>query len=205
VIRFLPVLAVLLGSVFALSLEARVGETRGAIEARLLNSGGIVYRDEVARSNRSAGMPYADYLAYLPDSAEVRIYFKTADGRNPSSSELREKGMPRGWDFHVVYVGGKSVIEVYQRSVPMTEFERNQLLAINAGGGYWKRVSKEAQREAVTVFGFGMERSDGSLRARQVGRKGDILMIFDADLDKRLAEISTNDQQQKAPVSVGGF
>lgn len=183
--------------------DARIGERRESIERRLFDSGGIVYRDEVIEESRRKGMPYLKYFEYLPGSADVRLYFKTADGRRPTSSELEEKRMAAGWDLHVVYLGGKSVIEVYKRSQGMSEFELNHLLALHGEGGYWKRPSKEEMAEVVSAFGFEMVRSDGLVRAKKLGADG--LMFVDSEVDIKLAEMNTSNLQESAPVSVDGF
>ena len=185
------------------TLDARIGERRESIERRLFSSGGIVYRDDTIKESRRKGMPYAQYLEYLPGSSDVRIYFKTSDGRRPSSSELSDRRMSAGWDLHVVFVDGKSAIEVYKRSQGMTEQEFNRLMAIHAGGSFWKRLGKEDQDEMVSAFGFEMIRDDGLVRARKLGR--DSVLFFDTEIDVELAEMKTSDLQEKAPVSVDGF
>ena len=111
--------------------------------------------------------------------------------------------MPAGWDLHVVYVDGKSAIELYQRSQGMTDFETNHLLNLHTDGGYWKRPSKEEKEKLVSAFGFDMVRSDGRVRAKKIG--GDKLMFVEADTDKRLAEMNTNELLELAPISVEGF
>jgi hypothetical protein len=184
-------------------LAARIGERRDTIEKRLFGSGGIVYRDDVIEANRRKGMPYLKYFDFLPSGSDVRIYFKTADGRRPASAELEEKRIAAGWDLHVVYVGGKSMIEVYKRSSSINDEEFNHLLALHAEGSFWKRLEKEDKKEAVSAFGFDIVRNDGRVRARKVS--GDTLMFFDADLDVKLAEMNESDLQEKAPVSVNGF
>jgi hypothetical protein len=190
-------------STFPTIVEARIGERRESIERRLFDSGGIVYRDDAIEENRRKGMPYLRYFEYLPGSADVRLYFKTADGRRPTSSELEEKRVAAGWDVHVVYVGGKSVIEVYKRSQGMSEHEFNYLMALHAEGSFWKRPTKEEQAELVSAFGADMIRDDGQVRAKKLG--GDAVMFVDSDADIRLAEMNTSDLQEKAPVSVEGF
>ena len=50
---------------------ARIGERRESIERRLFSSGGIVYRDDTIEENRRKGMPYAQYLEYLPSNTYV--------------------------------------------------------------------------------------------------------------------------------------
>ncbi|MEC8614276.1 MAG: hypothetical protein VX372_02880 [Verrucomicrobiota bacterium] len=185
------------------TMDARIGERRESIERRLFSSGGIVYRDDTIKESRRKGMPYSQYLEYLPSSSDVRIYFKTSDGRRPSSSELNDRRMSAGWDLHVVFVNGKSAIEVYKRSQGMTEQEFNRLMAIHASGSFWKRLGKEDKDEMVSAFGFEMVRDDGLVRARKLGR--DSVLFFDTEIDVELAEMKTSDLQKRAPVSVNGF
>ena len=197
------IVTIVLHIFFPSSVYARIDERRESIERRLFASGGIVYRDDEIEASRRRGMPYMRYLQYLPGSADIRIYFKTSDGRRPTSSELEQRRKSAGWDLHVVYVDGKSVIELYQRSQGMTDFETNHLLNLHTDGGYWKRPSKEEKEEIVSAFGFEMVRSDGRVRAKKIGN--DKLMFIEADIDKRLAEMNTNELQQSAPISVNGF
>jgi hypothetical protein len=111
--------------------------------------------------------------------------------------------MSAGWDLHVVYVNGKSAIEVYKRSQGMTEQEFNRLMAIHAGGSFWKHLGEEDKDEVVSAFGFEMVRDDGLVRARKWGK--DSVLIFETEIDVELAEMKTSDLQEKAPVSVDGF
>ncbi len=155
--------------------------------------------------NRRKGMPYLQYLELLPSSSDVRIYFKTADGRRTKPSELEDKQVHSGWDLHVVYVNGQSAIEVYKRSKKMNDFELNQLLVLHGGRSFWRKIDKEEvkEKEEDSVFGYDMVRDDGAVRARKLGGEG--IMFFDAQTDMRLAEVNANILQQKAPISVGGF
>ena len=188
---------------FPNSADARINERRESIERRLFASGGIVYRNDEIESSRRRGMPYMQYFQYFPSSANIRIYFKTSDGRRPTSSELDQRRMAAGWDLHVVYVDGKSVIELYQRSKGMTDFEFNHLLNLHTEGGYWKRPTKEEKEELVSAFGVDMVRSDGRVRAKKLG--GDKLIFVEVETDKLLAEMNTNELLQSAPISVEGF
>lgn len=181
--------------------DARVGESKETIERRLFGSGGIIYRDDAVENSRRKGMPYMRYLDYLSSSADVRIYYKTADGRRPMASELEEKRVQPGWDVHVLYIGGKSVLEIYKRSQSMSEYEMNYIIALQGGGPGWKKVVKEELEPSV--FGYDMESADGSVRAKKLG--GDSLLFVDATIDMGLAEMKTNDLLEKAPVSVNGF
>lgn len=202
--RLAVLLVCALGAGFAVPaapVEGRIGERRQTIEKRLKNSGGIVYRRSGMVEERKKGMPYMKYMEYLPGSTELRVYYKTADGRNPSSGELIEKGSLPGWDLHVVYVGGRSAIEVYKRSGGMSEYEFNKLLSKLAGDSYWKKVKKDER--GSSAFGYTMEREDGTVRAKKSGN--DTLMIFSSSIDERLAERNEEELAEQAPVSVEGF
>ena len=182
--------------------EARIGESKATIERRLLRTGGVVYRDDAIEAKRRKGMPYREFLPLIPhENVFVKLYFKTAEEREPSSSELSAKGMPDGWDLHVVFVGGKSAVEVYHRSQPMSEYEANELLARQSGDSFWKRV--KGSEKKPSAFGYEMVRDDGALRARRLG--GDKLLIVSAELDKQLAQNREQSLIEEAPVSVRGF
>ena len=190
----------------------RIGESRMVIERRLTQAGGIVYRDEAIKQSRRRGMPYMRFYDYFPEMAEVRIYFKTDDGRKPKSSQMSEKQSAPGWDIHVLYVEGKSVLEVYARSrQAMTEYELNHILQLQAGSGYWNRVSQPSPRasndsvesDLPSAFGHEMERSDGQVRAKKI--KANAIMLFDLDLDVRIAREKHADLQAQAPISINGF
>lgn len=190
------------------TVEARIGESRDSLERRLLNAGGIVYRDDVVEANRRRSMPYLKFLEFIPDSVDVRIYYKTIDGRKPKSSDMEEKRVHPGWDIHVLYIRGVSMLEVYKRSQPMTDPEMKLLLATLAQGSYWKKVDTTAAEAAgeekkVSAFGFDMERNDGKVRGKKVGQT--TVMIFDAALDTRLAKMQVEDDQERAPTSINGF
>jgi hypothetical protein len=189
--------------------EARIGERKDSIERRLFSSGGIVYRDDIVEQARRRGMPYLKYLELLPESSEIRIYYKTANGRRPASKELDAKRILAGWDVHVLYVDGKSVIEVYKRSQAMTNYEYNQLLALQADGSYWKKKEKapksadqQKSAEDISAFGYEMQTANGTVGAKKIGNG---LLFFDRELDQLLAEMSDSDQMEKAPISVQGF
>jgi hypothetical protein len=194
-------------SALSSTAEARIGELQESIERRLYASGGIMYRDDVVEASRRKGMPYLKYLELMSSSTDVRIYYKTADGRRPASKELEEKRVLPGWDLHVLYVDGKSAIEVYQRSQAMSDYELNQLLTLQAQGSFWKKIEKAPKgsdkgEAPPSAFGYEMELDNGSLRAKKMGNG---FMIFDARLDAMLARVQDSDLQEKAPLSVGGF
>ena len=207
--RILPSCAFVWAGLLSLAIgtvaQARVGEGQSTIERRLFASGGIQYRDDEIVAKRQKGMPYLQYLDYLPKSVDLCLYFKTDDGSRPKSSEMEANRLPAGWDVHVLYVRGKSVLEVYKRSKQMSDYEFNILLKLQAGGSFWKKVAKGdlAEDAPASAFGFEMMTEDGKVLAKKLGADG--LMVFNAELDMRLAQSLAADLQELAPQSVSGF
>ena len=125
------------------------------MEKRLNVSGGLQYREERVLSNRRRGMPYQKYLDYLPERSEIRVYYKTLDGKKPVAKEMKASGMLEGWDVHIIFVEGKSVLEIYRRSSSINEFEFSALLRLQTGQSFWeKRDTNDENDETVTAFGF---------------------------------------------------
>ena len=50
--------------------------------------------------------------------------------------------MLEGWNLHILFVQGKSVIELYKRSDRITEFEFIQLLNLQSGNSFWEKKAK---------------------------------------------------------------
>jgi hypothetical protein len=213
------VLAAMVTCLLPRAADARVGEHRNAFERRLFNNGGIIYRDKEERETRRKSGPYTPYLQYLGGSAEVRVYFKSDDGRQPTQADLDKGTLESGWEVHVLYVSGKSVLELYKRIGSMSEYEMNALLAIMGGGGYWKEAEPVLEEEPdpiveegespdeedeppPSVFGFEYVRSDGEVRAKKTGGG---LMVFQKQLDEYLAKQHEGNLIQSAPKSVQGF
>jgi hypothetical protein len=182
--------------------QARVGESRSSLETRLFNSGGLEYNDDEMVARLKKGKPYTKLDGVMPASAEVRIYYKSADGARLKPSELKARRGSGGWDVHVVYISGNSVLELYERSGGMSDFEMNRLLAVQAGGSFWKKVGKDDE-ETPSAFGFSMIRDDGKVRAKKSGRNA--LLFVNSQFDARLKEVKVADLQERAPVSVQGF
>lgn len=196
----------LLSSAFAPRAEARIGESAQTIERRVYANGGIKYRDDDVLENRRKGIPYLQFMDYLPAGSKLSVYFKTHDGRKPKSSDMESARMHPGWDLHVIYVNGKSALELYKRSQAISEFEFNQLLVLQQGGG-WMKVQPgppaAGEEPPVSAFGFTMVSKDESVRAKKIG--GDGVLFILSEMDIALAETKLESLQDSAPRSVMGF
>ena len=190
--------------ILTLFLNARIGEERIALERRLLKSGGYQYRDEKVIENRRKGMPYIKFEEFFPDRADLRIYYKTIDGRKPLSKDIKTSAMLEGWNLHVLFAQGKSVLEVYKRSEKITEFEFIHLLNLQSGNSFWeKKTDKELNDGEYSTFGFDMQRNDKALRAKKLG--SNTVMIFSAGFDHLMKKSIREEQMEIAPESIDGF
>ena len=202
----IPIRLIILSLIFILlsPIYARIGEERLELEKRLNVSGGLQYREERVLSNRRRGMPYQKYLDYLPERSEIRVYYKTLDGKKPVAKEMKASGMLEGWDVHIIFVEGKSVLEIYRRSSSINEFEFSALLRLQTGQSFWeKRDTNDENDETVTAFGFDYERNDKKLRAKKLG--SNMMLICSAPFDKFIKQEFLDKQMESLPASIKGF
>lgn len=209
--------AVLLSSALtSTEAEARIGESKPELEKRLFSTGALAYRDEKIIEARKQGKPYVGYLSYLKSDVEVQVYHKPASSEEKAQrSKFTEKRMLPGWDLHVVYVNGKSALELYERSTSITEQELNLLLLLQADGQRWSKrdsdglggnkdreATTESERKNATAFGFQMISNDGIIRANKKNKE---VLFIDAVFDARLAAAREDERNTSAPESVYGF
>ena len=196
---------------------ARLGETRDAIERRILqpNLGKMFFRSkeketpqaERERQREEKDQPFSDARKFFPADTQEAIYWKSALGNQLSSEN--------GWKVHVFYMGGRSALEAYRRTGEgLNEFEVRALLAANRGASVWRKMSGEGGGTNGIAYDYELE--DGSMRAKQ---QGNWLMIFSTrlnnyvieqqkiakQLDDKERELQKQEQQTKAPESVQGF
>jgi hypothetical protein len=202
--------------IFPCALHARIGETQDVLEKRILRPGlGKLYprmtdaskdkdRD---RPRKKEEDPLKDVRAFLPSEATQGLYWKSAVA-NQLSNET-------GWKIDIVYVGGRSALEVYKRvGDALSEFEVRGLLSVNKGGSSWKKSASDGG--GVKGIGYDYELEDGSMRAKQ---QPDCLIVFSTKLDnyvmqQQVAAKELRDTQReqlkkeqslKAPESLAGF
>ncbi|MGJ8641450.1 MAG: hypothetical protein ACSHYA_18820 [Opitutaceae bacterium] len=205
----LLIVGMMIAPTFQSPLNARIGESKPELERRLFDRGGLAYRDEDIIEARREGMVYEEFIPYLVSDVDVQVYHKSADKENKAlRSKFTAKRMDPGWDLHVIYINGKSALELYQRSGKMTEQELNLLLVLQGGGKNWVKretdgLSKtDESDENKTAFGFEMVRNDGKVRAKKIS-KG--ILFVDAVRDSQFAIARDADRNSSAPESVNGF
>ncbi|MGJ8652389.1 MAG: hypothetical protein ACSHX8_03865 [Opitutaceae bacterium] len=211
----LAVVGMIINLSFTSHVDARIGESKPQLEARLLARGGVAYRDDAIIEARREGMVYEEFLPYLHSNVDIQIYHKPADsGTKAKRSEFSAKRMSAGWDLHVIYINGTSALELYQRSGKITDQELNLLLSLQGDGKNWSKRETdgleksggtsltEKEKKNMTAFGFQMVRNDGAVRAKKVS-KG--ILFVDAERDAQFANARDNDLNSSAPESVNGF
>jgi hypothetical protein len=217
--------------IFPAALHARVGETQEMLEKRLLQPGvGKLYprptepkekdkdkdKDKKTAKEREAERqqrkeaqddPLKDVRPFLPAETHEMFYWKSAVANQLSNDT--------GWKVDVLYIGGRSALEIYKRvGDSLSSFEVKGILNINRGNSSWKKVTNEGG--GTNGIGYNFELEDGSLRASQ---QDGWIMVFSVKLDnyvmqQQLAAKAENDRQLdqqkreqalKAPESVSGF
>ncbi len=196
------------------ALHARVGETQGALEKRILQPGlGKLFprvldaAKDKEKPRKKDEDPLKDIRAMMPADTHEIIYWKSAVA-NQLSNET-------GWKIEVLFVGGRSALESYRRvGDSLSEFEVRGILALNKGNSSWKKSGSDGG--GVNGIGYDYELEDGSLRAKQ---QDNWFVVFSTKLDNyvmqqqvsakesrdALREQQKRDQALKAPESIAGL
>jgi len=186
----------------SMDIQARVGEERSKLEIRLFRSGGLQIKEDGIVQQKQSGIPYLKFEPYFPSSTEIRLYYKTFDGRRPKPSEL-ENRVPEGWVLHVIYYKGISVLEVYQKNGKIDEFEKKHLLDFQRANSFWVEESKESANQTSSCFQHDFIRNDQTTKAKILGTTS--MMFFSSDFDLALARAKEEEQRKSAPDSIKGF
>jgi hypothetical protein len=210
-------MVILASAVMLPSLGARIGETQGDIERRLLqpNLGKLFFRNkdkdnkenERQQQREEKEQPFNAVRECFPADSREGVYWKSAVSSHLSNDD--------GWRVHVFYVAGRSALEAYRRMGPsLSEFEVRALLSVNRGNSSWKKIKQEGG--GTNGIGYDFELEDGSMRAKQ---QGNWFMVFSTKLDNYVIEQQKTaktladqeaarkriEDQNKAPESVAGF
>jgi len=200
-------------------VEARIGEPRSALESRLIRQSGrgLEISDNDLEAFYLGRSPvFGPVSALEEEKVELVLYYKTNDDVSPSSAHLwkrdkngrrssNPKPKPDGWMLHVAYLNGVSVLEFYQRSKPLTEFETRGLLAANQGETGWVEGKPPADDESVlvpAVFPVNHYRKDFAVYGNL---SDDSVLLFDPRLDALIHKKQTETAAEKAPASLDGF
>ena len=172
-------------------------------------------------------MPYLNFEEFFPKPYEIRLYFKSSNGSRPKPDELgksklteafdrhvppkkplnaldpKEKKL-EGWELHVLYIKGVSVLEVYKKTHEVNQFEIKHLLGLQSGGSFWKeKTSLESEADTKTALGFDLFREDGYLRSKRLSSRA--IMIFRTQTDEFFLKSMEKENFELAPESVKGF
>lgn len=207
-------IALFVAFLIGVPLFARVGERRGQLEDRLKESGrALVVNDGDLLEYHAAHSPVGAYLELIPE-VEYALYYKVTTDFIPTSKNLWEEAgqrsgrpvrKPEGWLFHVVYLNGVSVLELYQRSRKLSVVERNGILSLNQGQSKWESGRVPEKEEAALkpqILRQNHYLADFSVYGL-IG--GDSILLFDPRLDQMIHERQLAMDKELAPVSLDGF
>lgn len=178
--------------------EARLGDSMRALEARLIQSGpGLEYGREERDRKIDGRIPYQVVLDNFTGEIEVKVYFKPASNQRVRPSQLRDNPRMPGWDLHVIYYRGISVLEAYIRNgQAMSEFEWRGLLVANQGGSHWQQKRPDDPTEHI--FSYQFQTADGRKRALRQGNNAIFYMV-------EFEELVVAERSEQAPDSLAGF
>lgn len=195
--------------------QARIGESRSKLESRILTKRvGVKYAPDTYNRKilENKKLPYYKMLEYLPEGVEHFVYFKPAEDRQASRSDVSDpKKVQPGWDLHVIFYRGKSVFEAYRRNGDaISNFELSGLLILNGRNSRWLKDDElKAKKPAESFLGITYMLADGSVLAT---KRGNTLLFFTSELDehlfqerKKIRDEKYDEAQKNAPHSVKGF
>ena len=131
--------------------EIKVGDQKSNLEIRLFRAGGLKIKEERFIKQKERGIPCLKFADFFPDKADTLLYFKPTDGRQPKPKDL-EKGIPAGWNLHVVYYKGISMIRNYQKTGGINEFEKNTILDLQKGNSFWLKKDQSQPSNTPLVL-----------------------------------------------------
>lgn len=191
-------------------VDARIGEGKSQFESRALSNRTMIrYPAETVEAKISGRDVFYQYIyAFLPENAEHQVYYKRSDRSPASQSDLKRGPNPSGWDLHVIYVNGRSVMEVYRRNgASLSEAEFKGLLNLNRDDSFWVEAKRPADLPSVIRYQFVTD--DGTKRAM---RQNNFAIFIDSAFDEYLHAMRTQveearriEAERTAPDSLAGF
>ena len=95
------------------------------------------------------------------------------------------------------------MLEYYQKSEVIDEFEQSNLLDIQKLNSFWVQRKKEDKGKQNGCFDFDFMRDDQRVKVKLLG-KSSILFVMN-EFDEALSTAKDNTLQKSAPQSVKGF
>ena len=113
--------------------SARIGDTKQEISDRLFGKTphAYVYNSREDRLREALELPYKHKILMFPAGAENFFVFKNPTSGTTAQGDTITQHELYGWELHIVFYRGKSVLEFYRRHTdPMTMEELAELMEI---------------------------------------------------------------------------
>ncbi len=129
-----------------LPMFARIGETKQEIADRMFakTPHAYLYTSKEDRLREALELPYKNKMLMFPDGTENFFLFKKDNDGVTNQGDTITQNELYGWELHLVFYKGKSVMEFYRRHTdPMTVEEIEELMKVVASkssNGKWRTV-----------------------------------------------------------------
>lgn len=131
---------------FCANVQARIGEAKETIEARLSakQGGAYFYNSKEERTREAFELPYKNMFLLMPRGTVHSFIFKRDGAETATDSDTLQQHDLYGWEVHFCYYDGLSALEFYRKhGNPMTEEELEKLMTLVAsqrgGNAFWKK------------------------------------------------------------------
>ena len=117
--------------VFGPLSQARIGESKADMGERMftITQRAYVYNSKEERLREALELPYKNIIPMFPVGVEHIFMFKNAAEGTTAQGDTIQQHDLYGWELHVVFYKGKSVLEFYRRhGDPMTVEEAEALM-----------------------------------------------------------------------------
>jgi len=132
-----------LSAALALSAQARIGETKNDIQARMLTKtgGAYAYPSKEERFREAMELPYKYAFLIMPGDVKQCFFFKRPDAQTTTAADTVQQHELYGWEVNMSLQSDKSVLEFYRRhGDPMTIEEAVELFNLQKKpDARWKR------------------------------------------------------------------
>ncbi len=132
---------------------ARIGENKNALENRLLSktTGGLEYETKEFREREALELPYRDLLLIFPRDTAEGFYFSRLDGKKAIPADVVKQDALNGWEIHICYYKGVSVLEFYRKrgAVIFPEEAAAIMSFMKNEGASWTNAKPPAKPQAV--------------------------------------------------------
>lgn len=125
--------------------QARIGETRNDMQARMMtkSGGAYFYPSKEERFREAMELPYKYAFLLMPKDSQNYFFFKRSDTSTTTTSDTVQQHDLHGWELHFCFLDNVSTMEFYRRhGEPITLEELSEIFnsqLASKENGFWKK------------------------------------------------------------------